>query len=155
MYCSRKGFSTNNASIYFGPKVCSRYGIIFSKDLVRSVVAHFIFRGHPRPSTYFSWTRKSRGSGKSYNFASSGTFLDEKLIFVDYWYVLRTSSMDFAKFPLTYKIQPAEFSWTDFCIFGLDLNRGPAGALKTMQAALHACCAQSDGWYPMRRKFCH
>ena len=84
-------------------------------------------------------TRKSLGSGEFYNFVTSGTFLNEKLIFMDYWYVLRTSHIDFPKFRLCFKIQPTDFLRTDFAIFRSDVDCGTARTrVTTQEPNIHA-----------------
>ena len=88
------------------------YSILRKWEPIESSSSHFLWTAAAR--RYFLWTRKLLGPLKLYNFVPSGTFLDEKLIFMDYGYVLRTSRIDFSKFLLWYKIQPLEFLRTDF-----------------------------------------
>ena len=117
------------------------------------MIAHFIFRGQPPLARYFLWTRKSLGSRESYNFVASGTFLDEKLIFMDYDDVLRTYRTDFAKYLLSYKIQPIEFLWTNFSVFALITNYGTAGARTARQTPQRSCYARLGGCCPTQSEF--
>ena len=89
------------------------YYILRKWEPIEGNSSHFLWTA--TAAHYFLRTRKSLGPRKLYNFVTSGTFLDEKLIFMDYGYVLRTSRAVFAKFLLYCKIQPLDFLWTDFC----------------------------------------